>query len=120
MAARKHLPEATILSAKHQIFNNLCTAYVRSKENRLVSADELRQEFAIPEAIFAEVIFVFTDVEKQMAVAVVEDKGRTHFKLGEAGRDLCADWSAKEKRSPLRKAEPPLNFPVDSLATRSV
>src|SRR5687767_1143629 len=105
MAANKHLTKPTIHSVKQQIFNKLCTAYLRFKKNDPFDADELRRELNIPETIFAEALFGFLVGENQMAVQVLEDRGRTYLRLGEAGRDLCTDWPAKETRSLLRKAE---------------
>jgi hypothetical protein len=117
MAANKHLTEPTIRSVKQQIFNKLCMAYLRFKKNDPLDADELRRELNIPETIFAEALLGFLSGENQMAVQVVEDRGRTYLKLGDAGRDLCTDWRLKETL--LRKAEPPLDIPISRLIRRS-
>jgi hypothetical protein len=119
MAAKEHLPGAAILVAKRQIFNKLCMAYLRFKNSDRVDADELRRELNIPETIFAEALFGFLSGENQMAVQVLEDRGCTYLRLGEAGRDLCADWPAKETRSLLRKAELYLDTPITRLIRRS-
>ena len=118
MAAKKHLPEATVFSAKQLIFNKLCAAYLRFKNTDPVDAAELRRELNIPETIFAEALLGFLCAENQMTVEVLEDKGRTYLRLGEAGRDICTDWSPKEKRSLLRKAEPSVDITIDRLVTR--
>ena len=117
MAANKHLPESTVHSVKQQIFNKLCTAYLRFKKNDPLDADELRRELNIPETIFAEALLEFLFGENQTAVQVVEDRGHTYLSLGEAGRDLCTDWRSKETR--LRKAEAPLDIPISRLIHRS-
>jgi hypothetical protein len=117
MAANKHLTEPTIHSVKQQIFNKLCTAYLRFKKNDSLDADELRRELNIPETIFAKALLGFLSEENQMAVQVVEDRGRTYLKLGEAGRDLCTDWRPKE--TSLRKAELYLDTPISRLIRRS-
>jgi hypothetical protein len=118
MAAKKNVPEATILVAKQLIFNRLCTVYLRFKNSDPVDAVELRCELNLPETIFAEALLGFLCAEDQRAVEVLEDKGRTYLRLGEAGRDICTDWSPKEKRRLLRKAEPSVDIPVDRLVTR--
>jgi hypothetical protein len=92
-------------------------AYLRFKKNDPLDADELRRELNIPETIFAEALLGFLSGENQMAVQVVEDRGRTYLKLGDAGRDLCTDWRLKETL--LRKAEPPLDIPISRLIRRS-
>ncbi len=87
--ANKPFPEAEILAVKQQIFNKLCTSYLWFKKNEWVDADELRRELNIPEAIFGEALFGFLSVEKQMAVEVLEGKGRTYLRLGEVGQEEC-------------------------------
>lgn len=117
MAAKELLPGAAILATKQKIFNKLCAAYLRFKKNDPLDADELRRELNIPETIFTEALLGFLSGENQMAVQVVEDRGRTYLKLGEAGRDLCTDWRPEETL--LRKAEPPLDIPISRLIRRS-
>ena len=91
MASEKHLPNAT-LSAKRAIFNKLCVAYMRSKSNGLVTADEVRRELVIPNALFDEALNSFIHAENQMAVEVTEVRGRTYLRLSHSVTELCGDW----------------------------
>lgn len=118
MAAKEYPSGAATLAAKQNIFNKLCVAYLRSNNSDRINADELRRELNIPEAIFAQALSDFLSVEDHMAVEVFENKGRTYLRLGETGRDICSDWSPKEKRRQLRAA-PSVNVPIGSLMRRS-
>jgi hypothetical protein len=117
MATKNRVPEPTMRSVKHQIFNKLCSAYLRFKNSAPVDADELRRELNLPETIFAKALLDFS-VDNQMAVEVLQDKGRTYVRLGAGGRDLCADWNAEAKRNGLRTDEPPVDMPVQRLIRR--
>jgi hypothetical protein len=118
MATKNHLPESTIRSVKQQIFNKLCTAYLRFKNSDPVDANDLKRELNIPETVFGQALYEFT-MEGQMAIEVLEHKGRTCVKLGAGGQDLCADWSAKAKPSASRSDKPRVDIPVQRLVRRA-
>lgn len=79
MAQKKPIPERTLVSTRHQIFNRLCAAYRRSKDPGFVRADDLRQELAIPEDVFAGVLTSFIN----------SDSGETFLRLAESARYNC-------------------------------
>ena len=119
MAANKYLPEPEVFTAKQRILNKLCKVYLRFKKNEWVDAEELRRELNISEAVFADALFGFLSVEKQMAVEVLDGKGRIYLRLGEIGQDLCSDWNVKKKPVAARKIEPPLDIQLGDSIRRS-
>jgi hypothetical protein len=74
---------------RHQIFNRLCAAYRRSKDPGFVRADDLRQELAIPEDVFAGVLTSFINSDSPRAVEVFEKGGETFLRLAESARYNC-------------------------------
>ena len=107
MAHIQQSTKATLFSAKQKILNKLCTVYARSKDNRAISADELRRELGIPENVFAEALKSFMEAENQLAIEVFERGSSTDLRLGESMRDLCSDWSLTEE-DVVRSIESPL------------
>jgi len=83
MAQKKQSPDATLLLAKHRIFNKLCARYRHSYQDSAFSihADALRRELSIPEDIFAEALDTFIHAENQMAVEVFQREGQTYLRL---------------------------------------
>ena len=119
MAANKDLPEPEVFTAKQQILNRLCTVYLRFKKNEWVDAEELRRELNISEAVFADALLGFLSVEKQLAVEVLNGKGRIYLRLGEISQDLCSDWNVKKKPVAARKIVTPVDIPVGHSIRRS-
>jgi hypothetical protein len=71
--------------------NRLCTGHIGlSQDGGFVFADKLRRELSIPEDVFAEALS-FINAENQLAVEVIERKGRVDLRLGESMRDLCSN-----------------------------
>jgi hypothetical protein len=103
--------QSTINSAKQQIFNQLCAAYLRSKNNERRDIAELGRELKIPEALLAAVVLDFAHNEHQSAIQVLEDQGQTYVKLAESVVEFCADWPIAEKRRPApSRVEHPLHL----------
>jgi len=99
MANIKHASDATLLSAKQKILNQLCTGYIRSsKDDGFVPADKLRRELSIPENVFAQALNSFIK-EKQLAVEVIESNAGTDLRLGESMRDLCSNWNLTKHKT---------------------
>ena len=97
---RQDLSKSTINSAKQQIFNQLCAAYLRSKSNERRDIAELGRDLKIPKALLAAVVLDFVHNEHQAAIQVLEDQGQTYVKLTETVLEFCADWPIAEKRRP--------------------
>jgi hypothetical protein len=97
MAYGQHPPRATVLSAKQQIINKLCTAYLRSQDDGMTSADLLRQELGLSESTFMEALNSFVSEQNPVAVEVVEGRRGTNLRLGEFMRNLCSDWTPTKK-----------------------
>jgi len=117
MPPEKHLSNAT-LSAKRAIFNNLCAAYMRSKSNGLVTADEVRRELVMPNALFDEALNSFIHAENQMAVEVTEVTGRTYLRLSHSVTELCGDWGLTRKAA--SKPEQSFGVPPENINLRSI
>lgn len=97
---RQDLSKSTINSAKQQIFNHLCAAYLRSKSNEGRDIAELGRDLKIPKTLLAAVVLDFVHNEHQAAIQVLEDQGQTYVKLTERVLEFCADWPIAEKRRP--------------------
>jgi len=65
MAQRATPAQIAVREAQHKIFNKLCIAYRRSRQDPefAVRADDLRRDLAIPENVFAEALDTFVDVK---------------------------------------------------------
>jgi hypothetical protein len=79
--------------AQHKIFNKLCIAYRRSRQDPEfgVRADDLRRELVIPENVFAEALETFVDANAEMIVEVYEKKDERYLRLGQTARYNCND-----------------------------
>jgi hypothetical protein len=79
--------------AQHKIFNKLCIAYRRSRQDPEfgVRADDLRRELVIPENVFAEALETFVDANAEMIVEVYEKKNQRYLRLGQTARYNCND-----------------------------
>ena len=93
MAQRKQVPEATVLLAKYKIFNQLCIAYRRSRQDPalMLRADELRKELALPEDVFAKALDTFLNNDNPSAIEVIKNGGQLFLRLGESARYNCSD-----------------------------
>jgi hypothetical protein len=121
MAQKRQPPDATLLLAKHRIFNRLCTGHRRSYQNPAFSirADDLRRELFIPGDVFAKALDAFIHAENQMAVEVFERNGQRCLRLGESARDNCNDWSSLETHRPVSKPQATTKIPVRNPFLRS-
>ena len=117
--AREKSPHP-ILSVKQAIVNNLCVAYRRSQSNGLVAADEVRRKLAITNDLFNEALNSFLLLEKQMAVEVIEIKGRTYLRLSQSVTELCADWELTQKRGFASKPAHPVAAPHEHTIPRPI
>jgi hypothetical protein len=88
MAQRKEISQKTLVRAKYKVFNELCTAYMRSKDAAALRADDVRRRLGIPENVFAEVLAGFIN-EIQRAVEVFESNGERYLRLSESARENC-------------------------------
>jgi hypothetical protein len=63
MAQRITSAEIAGREAQHKIFNKLCIAYRRSRQNPAfrIRAEDVRNELAIPENVFGEAVDSFVD-----------------------------------------------------------
>jgi len=79
--------------AQHKIFNKLCIAYRRSRQDPEfgVRADDLRRELDIPKKVFAEALGTFIDANAEMIVEVYVTKGERYVRLGQTARYNCSD-----------------------------
>jgi len=93
MAQATKSAQIAVREAQHKIFNKLCIAYRRSRQDPKfgVRADDLRRELVIPEKVFAEALDTFIDVNAEMIVEVYENKGERYLRLGESARYNCND-----------------------------
>ena len=93
MAQRKQVPEATVLLAKYKIFNQLCMAYRRSRQDPalMLPADELRKELALPEDVFAKALDTFLNNDNRSAIEVIKNGRQLFLRLGESARYNCSD-----------------------------
>lgn len=120
MAQKKDSPEATLISAKYQIFNKLCMAYRRSYTNPAfgIRADDVRGELKISESIFAEALDSFKHTE-QTAVELFESNGKTFLRLGESARYHWSDWPVNQKRGSAFMTETPMPVPSRKIIPHS-
>jgi hypothetical protein len=92
MAQSKTSAQTAVRAAQHKIFNKLCIAYRRSRQDPDfgVRADDLRIELAIPENVFAEALDTFVDANAEMIVEVYEKKAERYVRLGQTARYNCS------------------------------
>ena len=92
MAQSKTSAQIAVRVAQHKIFNKLCIAYRRSRQDPEfgVRADDLRIELAIPENVFGEALDTFVDANAEMIVEVYENKGERYVRLGQTARYNCS------------------------------
>ena len=88
MAQRTGISQKTLVLAKYKVFNELCLAYMRSKDTAYLRAEDVRRRLGIPENVFGEVLDSFVN-EIQMAVEVFESNGERYLRLSEAARENC-------------------------------
>lgn len=88
MAARPS--RAAVRLAQYQVFNKLCTAYMRAKDPAFLRANDVQKELAIPESAFAEALRIF-QVGDRLVVEVIQSAGETYLRLGETSRYNCDD-----------------------------
>ena len=93
MAQRTTSAQIAVRVAQHKIFNKLCIAYRRSRQDPEfgVRADDLRRELVIPENVFAEALETFVDANAEMIVEVYENNGERYVRLGKLARYNCSD-----------------------------
>ena len=93
MAQRATPAQIAVREAQHKIFNKLCIAYRRSRQDPefAVRADDLRRDLAIPENVFAEALDTFIDADAKMMIEVYENKGERYVRLGQTARYNCSD-----------------------------
>jgi hypothetical protein len=84
--AQARNPQQIVLQAQHKIFNKLCMAYRRSRQNPAfcIRAEDVRNELAIPEKVFVEVLDSFVDANGEKIVEVFEQTGERYLTLGES------------------------------------
>ena len=82
-----------VREAQHKIFNKLCIAYRRSRQDPEfgIRADDLRIDLDIPEHVFVEALDTFIDANAEMIVEVYENKGERYVRLGQTARYNCSD-----------------------------
>jgi hypothetical protein len=92
MAQRRSI-EISVLEARHKIFNNLCSAYRRSRQdpNFGLRAHDVMMELAIPRSVFAEALDGFADVNGELIVEMFERNGERYIRLGETAKYNCSD-----------------------------
>ena len=85
MAQARNLQQI-VLQAQHKIFNKLCIAYRRSRQNPAfrIRAEDVRIELAIPENVFDEALESFIDVTGERIVEVFEENGERYLTLGDS------------------------------------
>jgi hypothetical protein len=81
---------AAVQLAQYQIFNKLCTFYMRGKDLSFLRAEDVRKELEIPECTFADALRVFREDDPSV-VEVIESEGDTYIRLGESSRYNCDD-----------------------------
>jgi hypothetical protein len=91
--AQARNPEQEVLQAQHKIFNKLCMAYRRSRQNPAfrVRAEDVRNELGIPEKVFVEALDSFVDVSGERIVEVFEQTGERYLRLGDSTRFNLSD-----------------------------
>jgi hypothetical protein len=79
--------------AQYKIFNKLCIAYRRSRQNPAfaVRAEDVRHELAIAEKVFVEALDSFVDANGEKIVEVFEQTGERYLTLGESTRFNLSD-----------------------------
>jgi hypothetical protein len=94
MAAQiRDMHQALISQAQQKIFNQLCVAYRRARQNPSFSvyADELRRELALPETVFAEALAGFVDAAGEKIVEISVRDGERRLTLGNSARFNLTD-----------------------------
>jgi hypothetical protein len=91
--AQARNPQQIVLEAQHKIFNKLCMAYRRSRQNPAfrIRAEDVRIELAIPENVFDEALESFIDVTGERIVEVFEQTGERYLRLGDSTRFNLSD-----------------------------
>jgi hypothetical protein len=80
------LARSDVLWAQNQLFNKLCSVYVRTRDISFIRAEDLQKELAIPDHLFAEALRAFR-VSDQLTVEVIDSGGESYLRLGQRGRD---------------------------------
>jgi hypothetical protein len=90
--SRHHQPKWQFVK-RHRIFNKLCIAYRRSRQDPEfgIRVDDLKIELDISEHVFAEALGTFIDANAEMIVEVYETKGERYVRLGQTARYNCSD-----------------------------
>jgi uncharacterized protein YvpB len=93
MAQPRTSAQIAVREAQHKIFNKLCIAYRRSRQNPEsgIRADHFRIELDIPENVFAEALETFVDANAEMIVEVYENNSERYVRLGKLARYNCSD-----------------------------
>ena len=77
-----------VLWAQNQLFQRLCSVYIRAKDVSFLRAEDLKKELAIPDHLFAEALLAFR-VGDQLTVEMIDSGGESYLRLGQHGRDNC-------------------------------
>jgi hypothetical protein len=91
--AQARNPQQIVLQAQHKIFNKLCIAYRRSRQNIAFSirAEDVRNELAIPEKVFVEALDSFIDANGERIIEVFEQDGERYLSLGDSAKFNLSD-----------------------------
>lgn len=84
--AQARNPQQIVLQAQYKIFNKLCMAYRRSRQKAAfrIRAEDVRNELAIPENVFADALDSFIDANGERIVEVFEQNRERYLRLGES------------------------------------
>jgi hypothetical protein len=91
--AQTKTPHAIVVQAQYRIFNKLCIAYRRSRQDPsfAIRAEDIRRELAIAENVFAEALDTFVDANGERIVEVFEKNGERYLSLGESAKINLSD-----------------------------
>ena len=82
------LARSDVRWVQNQLFNRLCSTYVRTRDISFIRAEDLKRELAIPDHLFAEALGAFR-VGDQLTVEVIDSGGESYLRLGQRARDNC-------------------------------
>jgi hypothetical protein len=93
MAQGTNPHQKAVRNAQQIIFNKLCVAYRRSRQNTefRLPAENVRSELNIETSIFVEALDSFIDAKGERIVVIFEQNGEKFITLGESAKTNVSD-----------------------------
>ena len=111
MALPMNAHQSAVYEARQRIFNYLCSAFRRSRENpgfRLL-LENVKTDLKIPQGTLTEALETFCDAAGQYIVIVLEHNGRRYLTLGESAKVNLSDWAHTLPPVGSHSTTPPIN-----------